>query len=202
MPSVGNNGPADASHGIDAAGGGVLEATERELPVALPGEVLVKVRACGVCRTDLHVVDGELPDAEIPLIPGHEIVGVVDQVGDGVTDFVVGDRVGIPWLGYSCGECARCKSGRENLCPNARFIGYHTDGGYADYTVVDAGYTFKLPDSYSDVDAAPLLCAGLIGYRAYRMAARRARRVRRAARAVRLRRGGAHHRAGRAPRRA
>jgi len=154
---------------LTTAGGGVLEATERELPIALPGELLVKVRACGVCRTDLHVVDGELPDAEIPLIPGHEIVGIVDQVGDGVTDFVAGDRVGIPWLGYSCGRCARCTSGHENLCPDARFIGYHSDGGYADYTVVDAGYTFKLPDTYSDVDAAPLLCAGLIGYRAYRM---------------------------------
>ena len=102
-----------------------LEAIERELPIALPGELLVKVRACGVCRTDLHVVDGDLPDAEIPLIPGHEIVGVVDQVGDGVTDFIAGDRVGIPWLGYSCGQCAQCQGGRENLCPNARFIGYH-----------------------------------------------------------------------------
>jgi len=155
------------------AGAGALEAIERELPIALPGELLVKVRACGVCRTDLHIVDGELPgneDAEIPLIPGHEIVGIVEQVGDSVKGFKVGDRVGIPWLGYSCGECALCKSGHENLCPNARFIGYHSDGGYADYTVVDAGYTFKLPDSYSDVDAAPLLCAGLIGYRAYRMA--------------------------------
>jgi propanol-preferring alcohol dehydrogenase len=150
-----------------------LEATERELPIALPGEVLVKVLACGVCRTDLHIVDGELPggeDAEIPLIPGHEIVGVIEQLSDGVDGFQVGDRVGIPWLGYSCGECALCKGGHENLCPQARFIGYHSDGGYADYTVVDAGYTFKLPDSYSDVDAAPLLCAGLIGYRAYRMA--------------------------------
>jgi len=147
-----------------------LEASERELPIALPGEVLVKVLACGVCRTDLHVVDGELPDAEIPLVPGHEIVGVVEQLGDGVTTFNIGDRVGIPWLGYSCGECALCKSGRENLCQSARFIGYHSDGGYADYTVVDAAYTFKLPDSYNDVDAAPLLCAGLIGYRAYRMA--------------------------------
>ena len=155
---------------LTKTGAGVLEETERELLIALPGELLVKVRACGVCRTDLHVVDGELPDAEIPLIPGHEIVGVVEQVGDGVTGFTAGDRVGIPWLGYSCGQCAQCKSGHENLCPNARFTGYHSDGGYADYTVVDAGYTFKLPGSYSDVDAAPLLCAGLIGYRAYRMA--------------------------------
>ena len=151
----------------------MLEAIERELPVALPGELLVKVRACGVCRTDLHIVDGELSgieDPEVPLIPGHEIVGVVEQIGDGVNGFEVGDRVGIPWLGYACGECALCKSGRENLCANARFVGCHLDGGYADYTVVDAGYTFKVPDSYSDVEAAPLLCAGLIGYRAYRMA--------------------------------
>ena len=154
----------------------ILERTHRPLrevdlpvPEPGPGQIQLRVKACAVCRTDLHVVDGELPDGEIPLIPGHEIVGVVDQVGDGVTAFNVGDRVGIPWLGYSCGECAQCKSGRENLCPNARFIGYHTDGGYADYTVADAAYTFKLPDSYSDVDAAPLLCAGLIGYRAYRM---------------------------------
>jgi propanol-preferring alcohol dehydrogenase len=149
--------------------GRMLEPSEREIPIALPGEVLVRVRACGVCRTDLHIVDGELPPVEIPIIPGHEIVGMVEVVGDGVTHLAVGDRVGIPWLGYACGECALCKSGRENLCPNARFIGYHTDGGYADYTVADAAYTFKLPDSYSDVDAAPLLCAGLIGYRAYRM---------------------------------
>src|SRR5438132_4694352 len=102
-------------------GAGELEAIERELPIALPGEMLVKVRACGVCRTDFHVVDGELPDAEIPLIPGHEIVGIVAEAGDGVTDFEVGDRVGIPWLGYTCGVCTQCMSGRENLCPNARF---------------------------------------------------------------------------------
>jgi propanol-preferring alcohol dehydrogenase len=132
---------------------------------------LIKVHACGVCRTDLHVVDGELPDVELPLIPGHEIVGTVEQIGDSVHGFNVGDRVGIPWLGYSCGQCGPCKRGHENLCPNARFVGYHSDGGYADYTVVDAGYTFKLPDSYSDIEAAPLLCAGLIGYRAYRMTA-------------------------------
>jgi propanol-preferring alcohol dehydrogenase len=156
---------------LTRTGAGVLEPCDRELPVALPGELLVKVSACGVCRTDLHVVDGELPDAEMPLIPGHEIVGVVEQVGDGVSGFQLGDRVGIPWLGYSCGACAMCRSGHENLCPNARFTGYHSDGGYADYTVADAAYTFKLPDRYSDVEAAPLLCAGLIGYRAYRMAA-------------------------------
>ena len=149
---------------------GVLEPEDRELPIALPGELLIKVRACGVCRTDLHVVDGELPGIEVPLIPGHEIVGVVELLGDGVTDFQVGDRVGVPWLGYVCGQCAECLAGRENLCRDARFTGYHSDGGYAEYTVVDAGFTFKLPASYDDVEAAPLLCAGLVGFRAYRMA--------------------------------
>ena len=152
------------------ADAGSLEQSDREVPVALPGEILVRVRACGVCRTDLHIVDGELPPAELPIIPGHEIVGVVEVVGDGVTQFKPGDRVGIPWLGYSCGECAFCRSGRENLCVTARFTGYHNDGGYAEFAVADAGYAFKIPDGYTDVDAAPLLCAGLIGYRAYRMA--------------------------------
>jgi propanol-preferring alcohol dehydrogenase len=161
---------------LTQAAAGQLEACERELPVALPGELLIEVLACGVCRTDLHIVDGELPAgsgseaAELPLVPGHEIVGLVAGLGDGVDGFVVGDRVGIPWLAYACGECGYCRDGRENLCPGARFTGYHTDGGYADFTVADAGYAFKLPAAYSDVDAAPLLCAGLIGYRAYRMA--------------------------------
>lgn len=150
-------------------GSGVVEASVREVPIALPGEVLVKVSACGVCRTDLHVVDGELPGTEIPVIPGHEIVGVVEVLGDGVTALSVGDRVGIPWLGYSCGECEFCLRDLENLCPHARFTGYQIDGGYAEYVVVDARYAFALPDGYSDVEAAPLLCAGLIGYRAYRM---------------------------------
>ena len=161
---------------LASPGAGALEARARELPVALPGEVLVRVRTCGVCRTDLHVVDGELPHAEIPLVPGHEIVGVVERLGDGVTDLAVGDRVGIPWLGYTCEECQYCKSDRENLCINARFTGYQIDGGYADYTVADGRFVFKLPDGYSDTEAAPLLCAGLIGYRAYR-AAGNARRV-------------------------
>jgi len=147
-----------------------VEPSDRDIPVALPGEVLVRVRACGVCRTDLHLVDGELPPVEIPIIPGHEIVGVVEVVGDGVTHLKAGDRVGIPWLGYSCGECRFCLAGRENLCVNARFTGYHNDGGYAEYAVADARYAFRIPDGYSDVDAAPLVCAGLIGYRAYRMA--------------------------------
>ena len=151
------------------AGAGVLELCDREMPVARPGHVLVKVKACGVCRTDLHVVAGELPDVPVPIVPGHEIVGIVEQTGDSVNGLAVGDRVGIPWLGYSCGACVFCRSGRENLCPEARFTGYQLDGGYADYTVVDARYAFKLPAAYADVQAAPLLCAGLIGYRSYRM---------------------------------
>jgi propanol-preferring alcohol dehydrogenase len=151
------------------AGARELQMLEREAPIALPGDVLVKVRACGVCRTDLHIVDGELPVADFPLVPGHEIVGVVEDIGDGVTELYPGDRVGIAWLGYACGVCEYCASGRENLCAEARFTGYHTDGGYATYVVADARFVFKIPDGYSDADAAPLLCAGLIGYRAYRM---------------------------------
>jgi propanol-preferring alcohol dehydrogenase len=148
---------------------GTLEPVERETPVALPGDVVVRVRACGVCRTDLHIVDGELPPVEMPVIPGHEIVGIVDTLGDGVTHVAVGDRVGIPWLGYVCGACEYCRTGRENLCRDARFTGYHMDGGYAEFVVADASYVLKLPEGYSDAEAAPLLCAGLIGYRAYRM---------------------------------
>ena len=160
---------------LTKAGKGVLEPCEREIPIALPGDVLVRVRACGVCRTDLHIVDGELPAVEIPIVPGHEIVGVVEVVGDGVTHLTVGDRVGIPWLGHTCGACEYCAGGRENLCRNARFTGYHMDGGYAEYAVADADYTFKLPDGYTDAEAAPLLCAGMIGYRAYRTAGDAAR---------------------------
>jgi propanol-preferring alcohol dehydrogenase len=152
-----------------SAGSRELQMLDREAPIALPGDVLVRVRACGVCRTDLHIVDGELPVADFPLVPGHEIVGVVEDIGDGVIDLFPGDRVGIPWLGYTCGVCEYCRSGRENLCPDARFTGYQTDGGYAEFVVADARYVFKIPDAYSDGDAAPLLCAGLIGYRAYRM---------------------------------
>jgi propanol-preferring alcohol dehydrogenase len=150
-------------------GAGALELRDRERPAALPGQVLVKVKACGVCRTDLHVVAGELPEVPVPIVPGHEIVGIVEQAGDGVDGLAVGDRVGIPWLGYSCGACVFCRSGRENLCPDARFTGYQLDGGYADYTVADARYAFKLTGAYADAQAAPLLCAGLIGYRSYRM---------------------------------
>jgi propanol-preferring alcohol dehydrogenase len=142
---------------------------DREVPIALPGELVIKVRACGVCRTDLHIADGELPDPPLPIIPGHEIVGVVEQIGDGVTHFTLGDRVGVPWLGYSCDQCRFCRERRENLCREARFTGYQLDGGYAEYAVADARYTFKLPEAYPDAEAAPLLCAGLIGYRSYRM---------------------------------
>jgi alcohol dehydrogenase, propanol-preferring len=151
-------------------GAGAVEAAEWPIPVPAANEVLVRVAACGVCRTDLHIVDGELPATATPLVPGHEIVGIVERVGDDVTEIAVGDRVGIPWLGYSCGRCPYCVAGRENLCVSARFTGYQIDGGYADYTVADARFAFKLPAQYGDAEAAPLLCAGLIGYRAYRMA--------------------------------
>ena len=139
-------------------------------PTPSSGQMLVTGRARRVCRTDLHIVDGELPNPKLPLVPGHEIVGVIERVDDGVADLAVGDRVGIPWLGYSCGECEYCRSGRENLCPRARFTGYQIDGGYAEYTIADARYAFRLPSGYTDAEAAPLLCAGLIGYRSYRMA--------------------------------
>jgi propanol-preferring alcohol dehydrogenase len=151
------------------AGGRTLEQHEREVPAVRPGQALVRVRACAVCRTDLHIVDGELASPVVPLVPGHEIVGIVEQVGAGVDGVAVGDRVGIPWLGYTCGECEYCRSNRENLCRDARFTGYQIDGGYAEYTVADARFVFRVPDSYGDAEAAPLLCAGLIGYRSYRM---------------------------------
>jgi propanol-preferring alcohol dehydrogenase len=151
-------------------GAGVLEAVERPAPAVGEGQVLVRIHACGVCRTDLHVVDDELPHVRVPIVPGHEIVGRVEQAGMSVGDLRPGDRVGIPWLAHACGRCDYCRSGRENLCPNACFTGYDVDGGYAEQVVADASYVFKLPDRYSDVEAAPLLCAGLIGYRSYRMA--------------------------------
>ena len=134
------------------------------------GQALIRVRACGVCRTDLHIVDGELDRPKLPLIPGHEIVGAVSAVGDGVLSLRPGDRVGVPWLGWTCGRCAYCRSGRENLCAEARFTGYQIDGGYAEYAVADARYCFPIPAGFDDVAAAPLLCAGLIGYRALRLA--------------------------------
>jgi propanol-preferring alcohol dehydrogenase len=129
---------------------------------------LVHVRACGVCRTDLHVVDGDLREPKLPLVPGHQVVGEVAAVGEGAERFVVGDAVGVPWLGWACGECRYCASGRENLCPNARFTGYTLDGGYAELAVADERFALPAPAGYAPVDAAPLLCAGLIGYRALR----------------------------------
>src|SRR5512140_1720722 len=129
------------------------------------GQLLVRVSACAVCRTDLHVVDGELPEPKLPLVPGHEIVGVVAELGAGVARFRVGERVGVPWLGWTCGKCEYCRAGRENLCDRARFTGYTIDGGYAEYTVADERFCIPIPESYADAEAAPLLCAGLIGYR-------------------------------------
>jgi len=147
-----------------------VERIDLDTPLAGPRQVLVDVAACGVCRTDLHVVDGDLPDPALPIVPGHEIIGRVVEVGSEVHELSTGDRVGIPWLGYACGLCAFCTSGRENLCRNARYTGYQLNGGYADFVVANAAFCFRVPSSYDDAHAAPLLCAGLIGYRAYRMA--------------------------------
>jgi propanol-preferring alcohol dehydrogenase len=146
-----------------------LRAADVGEPEPGAGQVLVRVDACGVCRTDLHVVDGDLTEPKLPLIPGHQIVGEVVGAGTGAERFAPGARVGIPWLGWTCGECRYCRSGRENLCVRARFTGYHLDGGYADLAVADERYCFPIPDGYSDLQAAPLLCAGLIGYRALRL---------------------------------
>jgi propanol-preferring alcohol dehydrogenase len=152
------------------APGRPLEPGTFALPEPAPGELLLEVRACGVCRTDLHLVDGELASARYPVIPGHEIVGTVVAFGPGVTGPAQGSRVGVPWLGGTCGHCRYCTSGHENLCPDAVFTGCTRDGGYAEYAVVDTRFAFPLPASYDDREAAPLLCAGLIGYRAYAMA--------------------------------
>ena len=147
-----------------------LQSVERVRPSPGRGEVLVAVHACGVCRTDLHLVDGELPDPRLPVVPGHEIVGTIAACGEGVDEKRLGERVGIPWLGSACGHCEYCVTGRENLCAEARFTGYQLDGGYAEYAVADTRFAFGLPERYDDLHAAPLLCAGLIGYRAYRIA--------------------------------
>jgi propanol-preferring alcohol dehydrogenase len=140
------------------------------IPTPGPGQVLLRVHACAVCRTDLHVVDADLTEPKLPLVPGHEIIGTVAALGPDVDRFHIGDRVGVPWLGWTCGTCEFCRAGRENLCAKARFTGYQIDGGYADCTVADARFCFAMPAGYSDAEAAPLLCAGLIGYRALVMA--------------------------------
>ncbi len=147
-----------------------LRAAEAPTPEANPGQVLVRVRACAVCRTDLHVVDGELPEPKLPLIPGHQIVGTVEETGEGVDRFSPGARVGIPWLGHTDGTCGYCRTGRENLCDRARFTGYQIDGGYAEYAAADERFCFPIPAGFPDLQAAPLLCAGLIGYRSLRFA--------------------------------
>ena len=147
-----------------------LVAAELPLPSPAPQHVLIAVRACAVCRTDLHVVDGELTDPKLPLVPGHEIIGTIVEKGEGADRFAVGDRVGVPWLGRTCGVCEYCRSGRENLCDHARFTGYQIDGGYAEMTVADERYCFAIDRRYGDIEAAPLMCAGLIGYRTLRMA--------------------------------
>ena len=147
-----------------------LAAAEVPPPRPGPGQVLIRVRACAVCRTDLHIIDGDLPNPKLPLIPGHEIVGSVVETGADVDRFQVGDRVGVPWLGWTCGVCEYCRSGRENLCDRARFTGYQIDGGYAELTGADQHYCFAIDPRYGDVEAAPLMCAGLIGYRTLRMA--------------------------------
>jgi alcohol dehydrogenase, propanol-preferring len=154
----------------------VLEAQRQPLrladlpePTPAAGQVLLDVRACGVCRTDLHIVDGELTEPKLPLVPGHQIVGIVREAGEGAERFAPGDRVGVPWLGWTDGTCRYCRSGRENLCDNAKFTGYDLDGGYAEAAVADERFCFPIPDGYPDLQAAPLLCAGLIGYRALRL---------------------------------
>jgi propanol-preferring alcohol dehydrogenase len=147
-----------------------LRAAQLSDPSPGPGQLRVSVRACGVCRTDLHIIDGDLHEPKLPLILGHEIVGVVESCGEGAQRFAPGDRVGIPWLGWTDSVCRYCRAGRENLCDHARFTGYDIDGGYAELTVANEAYCFAMPESYSDADAAPLMCAGLIGYRSLRMA--------------------------------
>ena len=159
------------------APGRPLQLQERPDPLPGPGEVRLRVAACAVCRTDLHVVDGELPHPRLPLVPGHEIVGQVEALGPGVNTLQPGQRVGLPWLGHTCGHCDFCRMHRENLCDHGMFTGYDIDGGYAEYTVADAGYCIALPDQYDDLHAAPLLCAGLIGFRAYSMMQPQAARI-------------------------
>jgi alcohol dehydrogenase, propanol-preferring len=166
VASIGAHGRAMRMHAARAP----LRLEAVAIPTPGVGQVLLRVHACAVCRTDLHVVDADLTEPKLPLVPGHEIIGTVAALGSEVDRFDIGDRVGVPWLGWTCGVCAFCRSGRENLCDQARFTGYQIDGGYADYTVADARFCFAIPAGYRDVEAAPLLCAGLIGYRALVMA--------------------------------
>jgi propanol-preferring alcohol dehydrogenase len=151
----------------------------RDIPTPKPEaeQILIKIRACGVCRTDLHIYDGELNKPKLPLVMGHEIVGEAAELGLNVKDFKIGERIGVPWLGWTCGECKFCKSGRENLCDNAKFTGYTIDGGYAEYTVADQRYCFKIPNNYNEYEASPLLCAGLIGYRSFKMCGSNVKRL-------------------------
>ncbi|MDP2728535.1 MAG: alcohol dehydrogenase catalytic domain-containing protein, partial [Dehalococcoidia bacterium] len=146
-----------------------LRLAEAPDPQPGPGQILVRVSACGLCHTDLHIVEGELPPPKLPLIPGHQVVGVVDAIGPGAGLFSPGDRVGVPWLYSTCGVCSFCRTGRENLCTAALFTGYQVDGGYAQYMVVQETFAYRLPEGFSDLQAAPLLCAGIIGYRALRL---------------------------------
>jgi propanol-preferring alcohol dehydrogenase len=149
---------------------GPLVLTEAPEPRPQAGQVRLLVRACGVCHTDLHTVEGELPAPSLPLIPGHQIVGVVDALGPGVHRLAMDDRVGVGWLAWTCGKCQFCQQGLENLCPEARFTGLHVDGGYAESVVVNEGFAYGIPEGFSDIDATPLLCAGIIGYRSARWA--------------------------------
>ena len=177
--------------------GGPLVRVDKEVPEPAAGEVRLRVRVCGVCRTDLHVTEGDLPVHRTRVTPGHEIVGIVDQLGPGALRWRLGDRVGVPWLAHTCGTCRFCTTGRENLCLAPRFTGWDVDGGYAEYAVVDEAYAYALPDTFVDGEAAPLLCAGIIGYRG---AATGQSARGRPAGYLRVRRLCAHHRAGRARR--
>jgi propanol-preferring alcohol dehydrogenase len=162
--------PAEMQAMVLERAGAPLKAAKLEIPEPGSGQILLRIAACGVCRTDLHIFDGELSHPKLPLVLGHEIVGHIAALGPGVAEFSLGDRVGVPWLGWTDGTCVYCREHRENLCDNPRFTGYQIDGGYAQYTVADARFCFKLPEGYSDAEAAPLLCAGLIGYRSLKLA--------------------------------
>ncbi|MBE9539487.1 MAG: alcohol dehydrogenase catalytic domain-containing protein, partial [Proteobacteria bacterium] len=147
-----------------------LQLKDIPVPEVQAGELLIRVSSCGICRTDLHVLDGDLTEPVLPLVPGHQIVGSIEAIGAGVENFAIGQRVGVPWLGGSCGKCDYCRNGQENLCDAAVYTGYQKNGGFAEFTTANAGYCFPIPETYSDMQAAPLLCAGLIGFRSYRQA--------------------------------